>query len=256
MINFRITRLIPRIYRSMSTDRKSELVSNFNTIKDKITKKEVLLVAVSKLKPASDIQLLYDATGHRHYGENYVQELIEKASSLPKDIQWHFIGGLQSNKCKQLASSVENLVVETLDTEKKANELSKGRSTPLSVFIQVNTSGEDSKSGIAPEEAINLAKHVLTCENLDLKGVMTIGAIAASKDHASENEDFKKLKEVRDALQKELGVQLKLSMGMSEDFEDAVTAGSDQVRVGSAIFGARPQPASKEAKSSVAEESG
>lgn len=180
-----------------SPDRKSELLENLEKIKSNIPD-SVTLIAVSKLKPASDVRVLYDA-GHRHFGENYVQELLTKAAELPSDIQWHFIGGLQSNKCKTLASSIPNLfAVETVDTLKKANELNKGRKTldgardgRLNVFIQINTSGEEDKSGVEPEKAADLASHIIQeCDALSLYGVMTIGALATSREHG-ENQDFK-----------------------------------------------------------------
>ena len=103
------------------------------------------LVSVSKTKPSSDIQLLYEA-GHRSFGENYIQELVEKAAALPKDIQWHFIGSLQSNKCKALAVVESLAVVETIDSVKKAQAMDKAcasRANPLPIFVQVNTSGEE-----------------------------------------------------------------------------------------------------------------
>ncbi|KAI1619364.1 YggS family pyridoxal phosphate enzyme [Exophiala viscosa] len=217
------------------------------------------LVAVSKLKPASDILALHNPpTSQQHFGENYVQELLEKSKLLPSSIRWHFIGGLQSNKASHLARDVDSLwAVESIDSEKKATLLNKGRSerntrlndsTPLNVFIQVNTSGEDSKSGVAPDssELVSLAKHIReTCENLHLQGLMTIGAIARSKATTpeTENEDFICLRETRDKLAKELEIdkdKLELSMGMSEDFEGAIRQGSSEVRVGSTIFGERP----------------
>jgi pyridoxal phosphate enzyme (YggS family) len=164
------------------------------------------------------------------------------------------IGGLQSNKCKQLAESVPNLwCVSSVDSTKKANELEKGRKAlvekdgeveKLRVMIQVNTSGEEEKSGVEPEGAVELCKHVLEkCPHLRLFGLMTIGAIARSKETTpeNENEDFVKLRDTRDVVAKELGVELELSMGMSADFECAIALGSDEVRVGSQIFGERPQ---------------
>lgn len=315
---------------SSSSDRRDELLHNFTAIKEQIQtastsssssgKKDVLLVAVSKLKPASDIRDLYDASGHRHFGENYIQELIQKANDLPRDIEWHFIGGLQSNKCKLLASSVPNLyLVETVDSAKKANELNKGRLQliedgngetgqhaeskeggareggkqvdgtarggeegggvgigPLRVLIQVNTSGEESKSGVTPDEASGLANHIRdSCPALRLHGVMTIGALATSQTHSSDtttstntkNQDFQTLVSVRDRLEEELGVRhtsdrgndggegghgLVLSMGMSEDFTDAIEMGTDEVRVGSKIFGARPPKQSHAVESQTA----
>ncbi|KAK5263828.1 hypothetical protein LTR99_010273 [Exophiala xenobiotica] len=229
------------------------------------------LVAVSKLKPASDILALHNPpTSHAHYGENYVQELVEKSRLLPSSIKWHFIGGLQSNKATQLARDVPSLwAVESVDSEKKATLLDKGRAQsesntsnnteerePLRVFIQVNTSGEESKSGVSPDsdwdELVKLANHIRDkCEHLHLQGLMTIGAIARSKATTpeTENEDFVCLRETRDKLAQALGTgpeSLELSMGMSDDFEGAIRQGSNQVRIGSTIFGERP--AKKDAK--------
>lgn len=150
-----------------------------------------------------------------------------------------------------------------MDTSKKADQLEKGRGalaekepelkdTPLRVFVQINTSGESEKSGVEPGDAATLCKHIQKeCKHLKLQGVMTIGAIARSQaaEEGEENEDFVKLKEVRDQLAKELGIpegDLELSMGMSEDFESAIRCGSNEVRIGSTIFGERP--ARKDAK--------
>ncbi|KAI6248980.1 Pyridoxal phosphate homeostasis protein [Erysiphe necator] len=252
-----------------------------NRIASKALNHDVRLVAVSKLKPPSDILALYQE-GHRHFGENYFQELEEKAELLPKDIKWHFIGGLQSNKCRALSSKISNLfLVSSVDSTKKATQLNLGRSllstnVPLNVHIQVNTSSEDSKSGTIPgTETTALALHILnSCPHLHLLGLMTIGAInrsvAVTCGEASENEDFKVLKQERDRLEEILlndpnkndfqsrwGIEchpnlnetmssenkikkLELSMGMSNDFEVAIEMGSDEVRVGSTIFGQRP----------------
>ncbi|PMD45994.1 hypothetical protein L207DRAFT_506976 [Hyaloscypha variabilis F] len=237
--------------------------------------RNVRIVAVSKLKPAADILALYNETKLLHFGENYAQELMEKAAVLPREIRWHFIGGLQSNKCKPLTSTIPNLfLVSSVDSQKKATQLDKGRAElhssqpsdstltlgPLNIHIQINTSGEESKSGVTPgSEATDLARHVLTsCPHLNLLGLMTIGAIARSKavKEGEENEDFISLREERDRLEKELGEELKgrkleLSMGMSDDFEGAIEMGSDEVRVGSTIFGARPPKEDFKVKSQV-----
>jgi pyridoxal phosphate enzyme (YggS family) len=187
-----------------------------------------------------------------------VQELLEKSRLLPRSIQWHFIGGLQSNKCKQLAEQIPNLwCVSSVDSEKKCNELEKGRKAlvekdgdgvegKLGVKVQVNTSGEESKSGVEPGDALALCKHVVEkCPHLELSGLMTIGAIARSKATTEEtkNEDFEALKEIRGKVAEGLGWEedkLELSMGMSSDFEGAIAMGSDEIRVGSDIFGERP----------------
>lgn len=239
------------------------------------------LVAVSKLKPATDILALHSTPSKEtssllsednatapepqiHFGENYVQELIEKSRLLPGSIRWHFIGGLQSNKCTQLAREVKNLwAVESVDSEKKAKALEKGRKErneslekseedngdkELRVFVQLNTSGEESKSGVEPksETLLTLCKTIVNdCPNLKLQGLMTIGAIARSQATTAEteNEDFISLRENRDWVAEKLDIkseELELSMGMSEDFEGAIVQGSNEVRVGSTIFGARP----------------
>jgi PLP dependent protein len=201
------------------------------------------LVAVSKTKPADAVREAY-AAGHRHFGENYVQELVTKAGELPADIQWHFIGTLQSNKAKALLSVPNIFCVETVDREKAATALdaaakSIGRESKLRVLVQVNTSGEESKSGCAAEEAVALAKHVVDhCPRLELGGLMTIGA----PDESEEPIAFRTLFETRDKVAEHLRVpaaNLELSMGMSGDFEAAIRMGSDSVRVGSLIFGAR-----------------
>ncbi|KAI4123335.1 MAG: hypothetical protein LQ338_005317 [Usnochroma carphineum] len=233
------------------------------------------LVAVSKLKPANDILALHSPPHHHlHFGENYFQELLEKSKLLPEEIQWHFIGALQTNKCKPLAEQIPNLwCVESVDAAKKADQLNKGREAlaerepdlreiPLRVFVQVNTSGEEEKSGVEPGDAATLCRHIREeCPRLKLQGLMTIGAIARSRGVAEgkENEDFVTLREVRDQVAKELGVgqeELELSMGMSEDFESAIRCGSNEVRVGSTIFGERPAKKDAQIKEDVDEGKG
>lgn len=203
---------------------------------------------------------------HFHFGENYAQELQQKASLLPKTIRWHFIGALQTNKCKPLAEGVSNLwCVSSVDSSKKADALDKGRaalraslntdgnkaedevvSEKLRVQVQVNTSGEDEKSGVDPKNAAALCKHIRDhCPHLQVTGLMTIGAIARSQATTAEteNEDFISLRETRHNVAKELGIsegELELGMGMSSDFEGAIAQGSDEVRVGTTIFGERP----------------
>lgn len=257
--------------------RASQLIEQLSSVQQRISavastslrssKAPVRLVAVSKLKPATDILALHSPpTSHLHFGENYVQELLEKSRLLPPEIRWHFIGGLQSNKCQALARDVRGLwAVESVDSVKKAKLLDKGRGEcradngsgangvagvePLRVFVQVNTSGEESKSGVEPDskELVELSKFIRNeCPNLRLQGLMTIGALARSQATTAEteNEDFKILRESRDNVATQLGIgpqDLELSMGMSEDFEGAISMGSDEVRVGSTIFGQRPR---------------
>ncbi|KAI5848156.1 hypothetical protein BZA05DRAFT_404598 [Tricharina praecox] len=240
--------------------RTQKLADNLRTIISRVsavpTSRQVRLVAVSKLKPAAEVLALHTATGHRHMGENYVQELLDKAAQLPREIDWHFIGQLQTNKCRKLAEEIHNLwAVESVDTCKKADALEKGRealtarepeTSKLRVYVQVNTSGESSKSGCAPTDAAGIARHIRTaCPHLTLQGLMTIGSIARSqRAFSEENEDFVLLAATARGVEEELGLklpeeQLELSMGMSSDFEQAIAAGATSVRVGTAIFGER-----------------
>lgn len=207
---------------------------------------QIRVVAVGKTKPVSLLQQVYDA-GHRIFGENYVQEFVEKAPQLPEDIEWHFIGHLQSNKAKALLAAVPNLaMVEGVSNEKIADHLNRAVSVigrkPLKVMVQVNTSGEESKSGIDPSGCVELAKHVkLRCPNLIFSGLMTIGM----KDYSSTPKNFKTLLKCRIEVCKALGMaeeQCELSMGMSGDFEQAIEMGSTNVRIGSTIFGPREYP--------------
>ncbi|KAJ9631696.1 hypothetical protein H2203_000095 [Taxawa tesnikishii (nom. ined.)] len=192
----------------------------------------------------------------------------------PRSIQWHFIGALQTNKCKSLAEQIPNLFsVSSVDAAKKADALEKGRAalhekdedvrnsgTKLRVLVQVNTSGEESKSGVEPQDAAELCKHIREkCPHLHLGGLMTIGAIARSQATTAEteNEDFVTLRETRDKVAEELGIakeELELSMGMSSDFQGAITQGSDEVRVGTDIFGERPPRKDAKVKEDTEEE--
>ncbi|KAL2018773.1 hypothetical protein VTK56DRAFT_401 [Thermocarpiscus australiensis] len=246
--------------------RASALISQLQSVNERIAAvakgRAVRLVAVSKLKPVNDILALHESPARQlHFGENYSQELSQKAELLPKTIQWHFIGGLQSKHCKSLAKIPNLWCVSSVDSLKKAQLLDKYRGekiaaepeTPkLNVHVQVNTSGEESKSGCAPGvEVVSLCRSIVNeCPNLHLLGLMTIGAIARSvaTTTENENEDFVLLRQQRELVAKELGLdrELELSMGMSEDFEGAIVMGSNEVRIGSTIFGQRP--AKSEAK--------
>uniref|UniRef100_A0A6T8I2D2 Pyridoxal phosphate homeostasis protein n=3 Tax=Hemiselmis andersenii TaxID=464988 RepID=A0A6T8I2D2_HEMAN len=206
------------------------------------------LVAVSKVQPNEKIEAAY-AAGHRHFGENYVQELVGKAPELPGDIKWHFIGMLQSNKAKALVNGVPSLyMVESVHSVKTATALEKAcaaaeRGEKLRVLVQVNTSEEDAKSGCEPPEAVPLAKHIAeSCPHLELGGLMTIGAFGDPNPEPY----FAMLAKCRGEVAAALGVEpesLELSMGMSGDYDRAISAGSTNVRVGSTIFGERMKKA-------------
>ncbi|TNJ29959.1 Alanine racemase [Giardia muris] len=192
------------------------------------------LVAVSKTKPLEMILEAY-RYGQRVFGENYVQELIEKATAAPDDIEWHFIGHLQSNKVTQVAG-IRSCVVQTVDSLRLAERLNAAREPlglPLRVMIQINTSGEATKSGCAPADALELASAVSKLPYLELIGLMTIGAPGDG------GTSFDTLVASRNEISVALAKPLKLSMGMSGDYLLAVQKGADYVRIGTAIFGER-----------------
>lgn len=236
---------------AMSEQLEVDVAFNLAEVKEQVTKacedagrdpSTVRLVAVSKTKP---LQLLKDAyaSGQRIFGENYAQELVEKAKDMGEDdIEWHFIGGLQSNKAAMLVKSVVpygKLTVETVSSMKLANKLNNAMSEfegKLGIFVQVNTSSEESKSGATPEEVVELCQQITKeCDRIELKGLMTIGA-------PGDTECLDCLADCRAKVAEALGVEasdLGLSMGMSNDFQVAIQKGSTNVRVGSTIFGAR-----------------
>lgn len=206
---------------------------------------------MSKFKTEEDIIEAYQA-GQRHFGENYVKELNQKAKSTKllhecAEIKWHFIGNLQSSKCKQIASLPNLFMVETIDSAEIACKLNKAwgkrNSSPLNIMIQVNTSNEPQKNGVEPELVTETYEQILNnCENLKISGLMTIGSLADSLNTEKTNKDFQTLIECREKIAEQLKIQpikIELSMGMSNDFEKAIMMGSTNVRVGSLIFGER-----------------
>ncbi len=200
----------------------------------------VTLLAVSKTFPAEDVRAAFDA-GQRAFGENYVQEAVAKIAELAdlrSEIEWHFIGPLQSNKTKLVAENFD--WVNSVDRLKIAERLSAQRPenlAALNVCLQVNVSGEDSKSGVAPEEALALAHAIAALPNLKLRGLMAIPEPEGTLDE--QRAPHRRLREIMDTLRAD-GLDLDtLSMGMSADLEAAVLEGATMVRIGTAIFGAR-----------------
>ncbi len=204
---------------------------------DKTAKIPVALLAVSKTWPAEAIREAFDA-GQKAFGESYVQEALDKMQALSDlDLEWHFIGPIQSNKAKSIAEHFD--WVHSVDREKIAKKLSDSRSgmPPLQACIQVNISGESSKSGAAPEEVLPLAKFISGLQNLKLRGLMAIPE--PTTDVMRQRARFAELRRLKEALCEE-GYDLDtLSMGMSDDMESAIQEGATMVRVGSAIFGSR-----------------
>lgn len=198
----------------------------------------VRLLAVSKTQPAEAIAAC-SALGQRAFGENYVQEALEKIGALaPLALEWHLIGPLQSNKCRPVAEHFD--WVQTVDRGKIIDGLSQFRPAglpPLNVLIQVNVDDESSKSGCAPDMIESLAEHIAAKPNLRLRGLMAIPDPARSADgHA-----FAAMQSLFKALQERHPGIDTLSMGMSDDFPLAIAHGANLVRVGSALFGARPK---------------
>jgi pyridoxal phosphate enzyme (YggS family) len=227
----------------------SPIESNLQHVKQVLTdviaglpqaaRKPVTLVAVSKTKPAEAVREAF-AAGQRAFGENYAQEGVAKIEALsdlrPQGIEWHYIGPLQSNKARLVASHFD--WVHGIDRLKIAEALSKHRpDAPLNVCVQVNVSGEPSKSGVTPADVPALAKAVARMPGLRLRGLMTI--IENTPDESSQRRQFRIMREQMDALNAS-GLSLDtLSMGMSQDFRIAIEEGATLVRIGSAIFGAR-----------------
>lgn len=202
------------------------------------TSQTVKLIAVSKTKPSSDIEQAY-AAGQRHFGENYVQELVAKAEALNHltDIVWHFIGPIQSNKTRDIARFAR--VVHSVDRLKIAERLSAQRPAdlpPLQVLVQVNISDEDSKSGVPPSDALALADAIAQLPNLQLVGLMAVPAPAIDGDNSHA---FAQMQQLSTQLQQKYANAQELSMGMSDDWQQAVEFGATMIRLGTAIFGAR-----------------
>jgi pyridoxal phosphate enzyme (YggS family) len=199
----------------------------------------VKLLAVSKTKPAQMVETLYQL-GQRSFGENYLQDAVEKITQLAHlaDIEWHFIGPIQSNKTRVIAEHFQ--WVETLDREKIAQRLNDQRPTTaaaLNVLIQVNISREEQKSGIAPEHVEKLAAFIEQLPQLSLRGLMCIPE--ATQDERKLATQFDEMQQLLQQLANNHPQCTVLSMGMSNDLALAVKHGSSQVRIGTDIFGSR-----------------
>ena len=202
----------------------------------------VRLLAVSKTKTASMVRACYEQ-GQRAFGENYLQDGLDKIDALAEltDIEWHFIGPLQSNKTRPVAEHFQWL--ETLDREKIARRLNEQRPDnlpPLNVLIQVNISDEDQKSGIATESVTSFAQTLLSLPRLKVRGLMCIPE--ATSDEERLRNQFQKMQSLWQELKELCPDADTLSMGMSSDLELAVACGSTEVRIGTDIFGARNIP--------------
>jgi hypothetical protein len=199
----------------------------------------VKLVAVSKAQPASAIREAYQS-GQAIFGENYLQEALDKQAQLNDlDIEWHFIGPIQSNKTQPISQHFS--WVHSVDRLKIAQRLNESRPEdlpPLQICIQVNISNEDSKSGVLPDDLAALAAEIQKLPKLKLRGLMAIPA--PTHDINQQIAQFKRVRQCYDALLAKGFVLDTLSIGMSDDYPAAIAQGATLVRIGSALFGARP----------------
>ena len=220
----------------MLKDNLNHVIENIH----KSCKNEVTLIAVSKTKPAEMIQELYDA-GCRNFGQNKVQELIDKYEILPKDICWHMIGHLQRNKVKYIVDKVS--LIHSVDSLRLAQTIEKEaekKNCVVDILIEINMAREESKYGIYPEELEALLREISHLSHIRVKGLMTV---APNVKNPEENRKiFTEMKKLSvDIAKKNIDniIMSILSMGMSNDYNIAVEEGANMVRVGTSIFGAR-----------------
>ncbi len=213
-----------------------------NKIKSEISN-QITLVAVSKTKPVEDLQVAYDA-GQRIFGENKVQELTDKYESLPKDIEWHFIGHLQSNKVKYIAPFVSMIhAVDSMKLLKEINKQAKKNDRTISCLLQFHIAEEDSKFGLNLEEAQQIlsSNEFVELQNISVVGLMGMATFTDDEDQV--REEFRTLENyfhvVKSHFFKYNEAFEHLSMGMSGDYKIAIEEGSTMIRVGSSIFGTR-----------------
>lgn len=217
----------------------SQINQQIQQISQQFNRTNVRLLAVSKTKPVEAIEEAISA-GQTAFGENYVQEGVEKIAYFAQqpNLEWHFIGPLQSNKTRLVAENFD--WIQTVDRLKIAERLNAQRpanKAPLNVLIQINISDEESKSGIQPEELDELAKAISQLPNLRLRGLMAIPKPESEVEQ--QKIALRKMQQLFDRLQAEFEGIDTLSMGMSDDMQSAIECGSTMVRIGTAIFGAR-----------------
>ena len=226
-----------------------DLKTNFEQVEENIRKacekagrdrSEVTLISVSKTKPAEMLKTVYDL-GPRDFGENKVQEMCEKIEVLPKDIRWHMIGHLQTNKVKYIVGKTE--LIHSVDSIHLAKEIEKQaakQNVTVNVLIEVNIAEEESKFGIHKEETLSLIREAAALPHIRIKGLMTIAPFV---ENPEDNRTY--FKQIR-----QLSVDIKaqnidnvsmdiLSMGMSSDYYEAILEGANMVRIGSLLFGKR-----------------
>lgn len=218
-------------------------IEAYQTIKKELVSKKVTLVAVSKTKPVNDIHTLYDL-GQRDFGENYVQELVEKQKQLPGDIRWHFIGHLQRNKVKEIATFVH--LIHGVDSRRLLVEINKQaarHNRTIPVLLQLHIAREETKFGLDENELEEIMKDIPGLNNVAVKGLM--GMASLTDERQIIRKEFQYLKSLYDQFSSPAEAASRhssfttLSMGMSNDYPLAIEEGSNMVRLGSLLFGTR-----------------
>jgi PLP dependent protein len=211
-------------------------LEKYKEISAKTLASNTTLVAVSKLKPVTDLQELYEI-GHRDFGENYVQELVDKQVQMPNDIRWHFLGHLQTNKVKYIAPFIQ--LIQSVDSEKLLKEIDKQAAKNeriIDVLLQIHIAEEETKFGFDGNELMEL--DILQYKNVNVIGLM--GMATFTDDKQKVQQEFNYLKNLfatfKDSKKNDLRI---LSMGMSDDYSLAIECGSNMVRIGSLLFGKR-----------------
>ena len=226
----------------MEKSTEEKLKSNYNKTIESINssteksfhKKKTILVAVSKKRPVESIQVIYNL-GQRIFGENYPQELLTKSKSLPKDIEWHLIGHLQTNKVKKLLDEIPNLVIESVDRIDIVQKISQYAdvNNKTKVYLEINISGEESKTGCPLNDIHNVINEIIkNKDKLNFVGIMSLGKIGDKKE-------FEKMIEIKKEICDKYNLNINTfiaSFGTSQDFDEAILAGSDEVRIGHQIF--------------------
>ncbi|TQD39365.1 YggS family pyridoxal phosphate-dependent enzyme [Haloflavibacter putidus] len=216
----------------------TSIAKNIKQLKESLPQ-EVQLVAISKTKPVTDIQKAYDA-GQHIFGENKIQEMTEKWEKLPKDIEWHMVGHVQSNKVKYMAAYVSLVhAVHKLKLLKEINKRAKNEERTIKCLLQIKIAKEDSKYGMTTEQALEILKSETyqKMKNVQIVGLMGMATFTENEEQV--NEEFAFLKTTFDKFSETYPELEILSMGMSGDYQIAVKNGSNMVRIGSAIFGER-----------------
>ena len=219
-----------------------KLKLNYNTVLDQIkatkektsSKKNPIVIAVSKKRSVESIQVIYNL-GHRIFGENYPQELLEKSKKLPKDIEWHLIGHLQTNKVKKILEEIPNIIIESVDRIDVVKKIAQYADikNPTKVYLEINISNEDSKTGCPLEKIYEVIDEIIkNKDKLNLVGIMSLGKIG-------DKQEFEKMIQIKNEICEKYGLdkdKFIASFGTSQDFQDAILSGSDEVRIGHQIF--------------------